>query len=41
MTTAEAAKLAAMAEGAGLPRKPLYTISEVARATGVPSSSVT
>ncbi|HIS39924.1 MAG TPA: helix-turn-helix domain-containing protein [Candidatus Aphodovivens avistercoris] len=40
MERTEATLLAAMAAAAGLPRKPLYTISEVADATGVPRTSL-
>ena len=29
-----------MAEAAGLPRKPFYTVREVSKATGIPESTV-
>lgn len=32
--------LAQMAADAGLPRKPLYTITEIARATGMPRTNL-
>lgn len=32
--------LAQMAADAGLPRKPLYTLTEIARATGIPRTNL-